>query len=104
MIPTSCWIRLSCELQLLAQLQVQSTERLVEQQHLGAQDQRAGERDALLLSAGELARTVFFTAGQVDQLEHLGDPGGELGAGVRRSRSPNATFSNTLRCGNSAYC
>ncbi len=39
-----------------AQLQVERAERLVEQQHLGAVDERAGERDALLLAARELLR------------------------------------------------
>ena len=39
------------ELQGLAQLRVERTERLVEQQHPGPQDERAGERHALLLPA-----------------------------------------------------
>ena len=45
---------LQLQLQALAQLQVEGAERLVEQQHLRQVDERAGERDALLLPAGEL--------------------------------------------------
>ena len=42
-------------LHLLAQLEVERAERLVEQQHLGLVDQRAGERHALPLAARKLA-------------------------------------------------
>ena len=42
------------ELHLLAQLLVERRERLVEQQHLRALHQRAGQRHALPLAAGEL--------------------------------------------------
>ena len=49
---------LQLELHLLAQLQVERAERLVEQQHLRPVDERAGERDPLLLAAGELARAA----------------------------------------------
>ena len=45
---------LQLELQALAQLQVEGAERLVEEQHLRQVDQRPGERDPLLLAAGEL--------------------------------------------------
>ena len=47
---------LELDLQSLAQLQVERAERLVEQQHLGEVDERARQRDALLLAAGELRR------------------------------------------------
>ncbi len=43
-------------LQPLAQFQIQGTERFIEQQHAGPVDQGAGDRDALSLSAGQLAR------------------------------------------------
>ena len=43
-------------LHVLAQLQVERAERLVEQQHLRPVDQGAGERHALALAAGKLAR------------------------------------------------
>ncbi len=44
------------EAHLLAQIGVEIRQRLVEQQRLGLDDQRARERDALLLPARELAR------------------------------------------------
>jgi hypothetical protein len=40
--------------QLLAHARVERAERLVEQQHLGLDRERAGERHALALAAGEL--------------------------------------------------
>ena len=48
--------RLQLDLHLLAELEVESAERLVEQQHRRPVDQRPGERDALALAAGELVR------------------------------------------------
>ena len=44
------------ELHGLAQLAVERTERLVEQQQPRVEDDGTGQRDALLLAAGELAR------------------------------------------------
>ena len=43
--------RLELDAQLLADPRVERAERLVEQQHGGAQHERAGQRDALLLAA-----------------------------------------------------
>ena len=54
------------ELHLLAQLLVERRERLVEQQHLGPLDQRAGERDALALAAGELIGLALLEALEPD--------------------------------------
>ena len=53
---------LELDLHLLAQLQVERAERLVEQQHARAVDDRAGERDALALAAGELRRLALADA------------------------------------------
>ena len=50
--------RLQLELHLLAELQVERAERLVEQQRGGPVDERPGERDALALTAGELGRAA----------------------------------------------
>ncbi len=50
------------EAHLLAQVGVEVGERLVEQQRLGFDDQRARERHALLLPAGELARIALAPA------------------------------------------
>ena len=46
------------ERQALAQVDVEVGERLVEQQQLGARRERARERHALLLAAGELVRVL----------------------------------------------
>ena len=48
------------ELGALAQLLVERAQRLVEQQHLGALDDRAGQRHALLLAARELVRAALL--------------------------------------------
>ena len=45
-----------------AHLGVERAERLVEQQHLGLHGQRPGERDTLLLAAGELVRVALGRA------------------------------------------
>ena len=45
--------RLELDLHLLAQLQIQRAQRLVQQQHLRLVDQRARDGDALLLAAGQ---------------------------------------------------
>ena len=58
-------------LHLLAQLQVERAERFVEQQHLRLVDEGAGERHALALAAGELARPALAVARQLDQGERL---------------------------------
>jgi hypothetical protein len=47
---------LELDAHVLAQLGVEVRERLVEQQHVGLADERAPERDPLLLAARELAR------------------------------------------------
>jgi hypothetical protein len=46
---------LELHLHLLAEPPVERRQRLVEQQHPRLRRERAGERDALLLAAGELA-------------------------------------------------
>ena len=53
---------LELDLHLATQLEVERAERLVEQQHLGAVDHGAGQRDPLLLAPGELGR---LAAGEV---------------------------------------
>ena len=54
---------------MAAQLGVEVGERLVEQQHLRLQHQRARHRDALLLAAGQLAGQPVAEAGQADQFQ-----------------------------------
>ena len=65
---------LELDLHRPAQLEVEGAERLVEQQHLGAVDQRPGQRHALLLPAGELRRLLARLAAELDQVEHLAGP------------------------------
>ena len=73
MIPTSRWSRLQEDLHLLAELQVEGAERLVEEQHPRPVDDRARERDALALAAGELRGPARAVALEPDRLEHLAD-------------------------------
>ena len=49
---------LELDLHLAAQLEVEGTERLVEQEHVGTVDEGPGQRDALLHAAGELGRLL----------------------------------------------
>ena len=62
---------LELDLHLLAQLEVERAEGLVEQQHLGAVDEGAGERDALALAAGELRRGTIAVGAEPHRLERL---------------------------------
>ena len=78
--------------QLGAHARVERPEGLVEQQHLGLDRERPGERHALALAAGELARVAVREALELDQLEQLLDPILDLllaaacGSGGRRRR------------------
>ena len=71
---------LQLELHLLAQLEVERAERLVEQQRGRAVDERAGERDPLLLAAGELAGTPALEPFEAHGAEHLADAAADLAA------------------------
>ena len=62
---------LELELHLLAQLEIERTQRLVEQQDLGSVDQGAGDSDALLLAAGQLIWFAALKAAELHQVEHL---------------------------------
>src|SRR6185437_16701618 len=61
--------RLQLELHLLAELEVEGAERLVEEQHARVVDERARERDPLLLAARELPRLAPAEPGEPDLLE-----------------------------------
>ena len=81
--------------QLGAHQRIQRAERLVEQQHLGVEEQRAHDRDALDLPARQLGRVageaVRGEAGQGPELvQAAGDAGGvpAAGGGPSASRSP----------------
>ena len=91
------------ELRVLAQLLVERGERLVEQQELRALDERARERDALALAAGELVRHALAERLHAHELQDVRDPVVDSRPPTTLScRRPNATFFCTLMCGKSA--
>ena len=77
--------RLQLDLHLLAQLEVERAQRLVQQQHARPVDQRARQRHALALAARQLVRLAAAEAAERHHLQHL------LG------RAPGAPASGTLR-------
>ena len=81
---------------------VQGRERLVEEEHRGIGDERAGERDALLLSAGELRGHALHVPFHMDEAELPSAASWRSGFGTPRIRRLNATLSRQFRCGNSA--
>ncbi len=82
---------------------VERRQRLVEQQRVRLEHQRASERDALLLAAGELRRQPLGEPAEADLLEHrVGARRRRSASGTPRTRSGYATFSHTRMCGNSA--
>ena len=58
-------------LHLLAQLQVQSAQRLIQEQDTRVVDQRTGDGHALFLPAGECVRPALFVPGHLYQSEHF---------------------------------
>ena len=94
--------RLELDLHLLAQLEVEGAERLVEQQHPRPVDQGAGQRDPLPLPAGELRRPPVAVPLEPDGLERLLGPLAALGRGDLLTRRPYSTLLSTSMCGNSA--
>ena len=74
--------------QVLADARVERAERLVEQQHLRLDRERAGERHPLALAAGELGRIAVGEALELDERDQLVDA---------RARSPSSAA-----CGSSA--
>ena len=91
-------------LHLGAGLHVERRERLVEQQRRRLAGQRAGERDALRLAAGELPRMAPGELGQRRAARATSrQPPAPRAAVTPRERSPNATLSTTRRCGNSRW-
>ena len=66
--------RLQLEAHLLAQLGVEIAERLVQQQHLRLRDQRARQRDALLLPAAQIGRQPIRQTSQTQPIENQRRP------------------------------
>ena len=95
--------RLELDLHLLAQLQVERAQRLVEQQHARPVDERPSQRDALALAAGQLARLALVIAFQPDHAQGVLHARRDVRRALTlRTISPYATLSATLRWGNSA--
>ena len=93
---------LELDAHVLAQLGVEIGQRLVEQQDFRLDHQAAGQRDALLLAAGELvgiaaSRPVRLTSASVSSTCFFA-----CAAGILRSFRPNTTFSYTVLCGHTA--
>ena len=92
--------------QLLPDLGVERAERLVEQQHLRLDGQRARQRDALPLAARELRRIPVAEVVELHELRAAPAPVADVVVGGRsargRTRRPNATFSKTVMWRNSA--
>ena len=89
----------------IAEVRIERAERLVEQEQRGSRDQRAGERDPLLLAARDLADLSAAEAGEADQRQDRVDATRDVapvGVGSARLARPKATLSKTLRCGKSA--
>ena len=59
-------------LHILAQAQIECAQRLVEQQHLRAVDQCAGNGHTLLLATGQARHLAVFEALEADDFQHLG--------------------------------
>lgn len=68
-------------LEFLAQLEVEGTERFIEQEHAGLIDDGAGEGDALTLAAGELVGFASGERADAGEIEHAIDSGENLGFG-----------------------
>ena len=85
---------------------IERAEWLVQQQHLRLDGERAGERDALALAAGQLRGIALGEIAELDEPQQLIDLA--LDRGIRGrwrhgfERRPKAIFSKTLICLNSA--
>jgi hypothetical protein len=90
------------EAHFLAQVGIQVGERLIQQQHLRLDHDRACERDALLLAARQFCRVTRRQVPHMHDVEHLADAPAHLLARSLRSSSPNATFCSTVMFGHTA--
>ena len=67
--------RLELDLHLLAELEVERAERLVEQEHLWPVHEGASQGHALALAAGELRGTPRLVALEANHAHRIGDAG-----------------------------
>ena len=84
--------------QVLAHARVERAERLVQQQHLRLDRERAGERHPLALAAGQLRRVAVGEPVQLHEPDQLVHPLADLGLRPLADLSPNAMFSATVMC------
>ena len=92
--------RLEFRAHLFTQFRIERRQRLIEQQQLRFQHQRARQRNALLFTARKLRRkpVVFgIKLYQIERLQCAFPP-----SAAPRSRSPNSTLPSAVRCGNNA--
>ena len=83
------------------QRRVERGERLIEQQQPRLRGERARQRDALLLAAGDRARAPVLRAFEAEQRDQLVRRAARVAARGRPS-SANSMFCRTVRCGKSA--
>jgi hypothetical protein len=79
---------LEFELHCVAQLEIECAERFVEQQGAGVVHQRARQRDALLLAAGQLRGLALGEVGQPHDLDDLVDAAADLVPALLRAARP----------------
>ena len=80
--------RLQLDLHLLAELQVEGAERLVEEQDPRPVHERPGEGDPLALAARQLAGLAPLVALEADHPEASATPRGPLVLGTLRTTRP----------------
>ena len=94
--PPSSMVRRSSAEHGAAGARVERAGRLVGEEHVGLADERAGDRHALLLAAGELRRAVAGAVAESDALERVAHGGaaqaaaGEARRAARRSARRSA--------------
>src|SRR6476661_3870247 len=74
-----CLQLLELDLHVFAQLEIERTERLVEQQQRRFEHEAPRDRDPLPLSARQLVDALVLRAGQSDTLQHCIDASGDVG-------------------------
>ena len=87
------------EPRLEAQLRIEVGQRLVEQEQLRLADDRARQRDALLLAARKLAGRALQQVADVDLGGGVGDRALDLGGAVPTIFSGKPMFCATVMCG-----
>ncbi len=96
---------LQLDFHVFAQLQVECSEGLVQQQQCRLEDHAARDGDALSLAAGELVGAFATGTAQADPSSIASARRAQLGAPDAPPRaSPKATFCATDIIGNSASC